>query len=353
VVDDLKALHVQVWAPSCDISDLDQLKAVVGEAAKTMPPIRGCIQSAMVLRVSLPLPQNILWLFDCLLTNDQDAIFENMTWDDWVESTQPKVKGSWNLHLAMPKGLDFFFFLSSVSAIIGGVSQSNYAAGNAYKDELCHYRNAIGERASVINFGMLVSEGVVAETEGLLDSLRAMGQMMEIPHDEMLAVIEHQCDPRRGLDAPRSPEDYQTLCGIELPGTMAARGQEVPNYLERPLFRHFHYVDAAGATSSGSGGAEHVDYASTIAKAGSLEAAAAEMVKWLVVKLSGILGLDAGDIDTSKPISAYGVDSLLGMELRNWFERVLGAKIPIFEMLSNSSMAEVCHIAASRTKFRE
>lgn len=272
-----------------------------------------------------------------------------MTWDDWVESTRPKVKGSWNLHVAMPKGMDFFFFLSSVSTMIGGVSQSNYAAGNAYKDELCRYRNSIGERASVVNFGMLVSSGVVAETEGLLDSLRGMGQMMEISHDEMFAVIEHHCKPQNNA---QGPEEYQTLCGIELPSTMIERGQEVPNYLLRPLFRHFHYV-AAGNDSSPSSAADYVDYASILSKAGSTDAGAAEIVKWLIVKLSGILGLSADDIDTSKPISAYGVDSLLGMELRNWFERVLGAKIPIFEMLSNSSMADVCRIAASRSKFRE
>lgn len=51
--DDLKRRGVQVWAPSCDIADLNQLMTVVGEAAQTMPPIRGCVQSAMVLRVSL------------------------------------------------------------------------------------------------------------------------------------------------------------------------------------------------------------------------------------------------------------------------------------------------------------
>ena len=51
--DDLKNRGVQVWAPSCDIADLNQLITVVDEAAQTMPPIRGCIQSAMVLRVSL------------------------------------------------------------------------------------------------------------------------------------------------------------------------------------------------------------------------------------------------------------------------------------------------------------
>lgn len=55
--DDLKRRGVQVWAPSCDISNLNQLMTVVDEAAQTMPPIRGCIQSAMVLRVSLLVPE--------------------------------------------------------------------------------------------------------------------------------------------------------------------------------------------------------------------------------------------------------------------------------------------------------
>jgi NAD(P)-dependent dehydrogenase (short-subunit alcohol dehydrogenase family) len=53
LVDELVQRGVQVSAPSCDIADLNQLENAVREAASTMPPIRGCIHSAMLLRVSI------------------------------------------------------------------------------------------------------------------------------------------------------------------------------------------------------------------------------------------------------------------------------------------------------------
>ncbi|KAI1497576.1 putative polyketide synthase [Biscogniauxia marginata] len=327
LVDHLRNDGAQVFTPCCDISDLEQLRDVIEESSHHMPPIRGCIQSAMLLR---------------------DSVFERMTWDDWVESTRPKVQGSWNLHIIMPKGMDFFLFLSSVSAIIGGVSQSNYAAGNAYKDALCRYRNTVGERASVVNLGMLVTEGVVAETEGLLASLRKMGQMMEISQEEMFALLEYHCDAQNDLHDAKA---CQTIFGIELPSTIRENGQELPNYLVRPQFRYFHHASSR-ARSGSSVQTEQANYASVIAATRLLDQVSSEMVKWLGVKIAHVLGLRAADIDSSRPINSYGVDSLLGMELRNWFDKELGAKISIFELLGNSSMAEVCRSAASRTRFR-
>jgi len=51
----LSSLHaeaVRVEAPPCDIADASCVERVIRDASSTMPPIRGCIQAAMVLRVS-------------------------------------------------------------------------------------------------------------------------------------------------------------------------------------------------------------------------------------------------------------------------------------------------------------
>lgn len=44
---------VTVLAPPCDISSEKVVTEVVEEYAKTMPAIKGCIQSAMLLKVRL------------------------------------------------------------------------------------------------------------------------------------------------------------------------------------------------------------------------------------------------------------------------------------------------------------
>ena len=51
LVDELTAMGVTVKTPACDISDGQSLAAVVADCSKSMPPIKGCIQGSMVLRV--------------------------------------------------------------------------------------------------------------------------------------------------------------------------------------------------------------------------------------------------------------------------------------------------------------
>lgn len=283
-------------------------------------------------------------------------MFEKMTYSEWHESVRPKVQGSWNLHLTMPKGLDFFVLLSSVSAIIGGVSQSNYAAGNAYMDSLCRYRRDVGELTTKsINLGMVVSEGVVAETEGLLASLRGMGQMMEIDMTEFFALLEYVCDPQMGSDVQDHSDvpggEGQIIFGVQVPSAFGKKG--LPGYLTRPMFRHFYNEEGGKTAGEQSRQSALVDFAAAIAQAETMEQVVADIVRWFMVKMANLLGVTAADIDTARPISSYGIDSLMGMELRNWLERELGAKMPIFELLSSgSSIADICQNAARRTRFR-
>ena len=48
---ELRSQGVDVEAPACDISTADQLSAVLQMYRKSMPPIKGCVQAAMVLKV--------------------------------------------------------------------------------------------------------------------------------------------------------------------------------------------------------------------------------------------------------------------------------------------------------------
>lgn len=52
VVQELRLAGVQVETPACDISDAESLSAVLRDLATRAPPIKGCIQASMVLRVS-------------------------------------------------------------------------------------------------------------------------------------------------------------------------------------------------------------------------------------------------------------------------------------------------------------
>jgi short-subunit dehydrogenase len=51
-----KGCKVKVYA--CDICDESRLKEVLNDCKKTMPPVKGCIQAAMLLQVSFYPPLN-------------------------------------------------------------------------------------------------------------------------------------------------------------------------------------------------------------------------------------------------------------------------------------------------------
>lgn len=57
------------------------------------------------------------------------------------------------------------------------------------------------------------------------------------------------------------------------------------------------------------------------------------MVRALTTKLARALSISADDIEQGKQLGAYGVDSLMAVELRNWIARDFGANIAVFEIM--------------------
>ena len=264
-----------------------------------------------------------------------------MTFDDFTSSTRPKVAGSWNLHAALPKGLDFFVLLSSICGIFGGPSQSNYAAGNTYKDALAHYRVSQGEQGASLDLGMMTGEGVVAENQSLQSLLKRTGFFMEISQAELFAILEYYCDP--ALDLSSTPQRCQAVVGIELPGVLRAHGIDEPYWMRRPLFRHFHQMNTnVAGTDLQSAQDDAPDYSTLLRNAASPGEAAGVVSEGLVGKMSKILGLPLANIDTGKPVHAYGVDSLIAVELRNWLLRQMQADVAVFEILGNASLEVLC-----------
>ena len=51
LIEELKSCRVYIATPSCDISDESKLSAILEQLKATMPPVKGCIQASMVLKV--------------------------------------------------------------------------------------------------------------------------------------------------------------------------------------------------------------------------------------------------------------------------------------------------------------
>lgn len=90
-------------------------------------------------------------------------------------------------------------------------SQSNHAAGNTYQDAPAHHRVANRQRATSLDLGWMVSEGIVAKdktVERRLDSLRCY---IPIKTEQFLALMD-QC---RSAKSPSCKT--QIVIGLDIP----------------------------------------------------------------------------------------------------------------------------------------
>ncbi len=324
LVKDLKAMGVCVEALPCDVTDAESLRTALARCAKTMPPINGCMQACMHL---------------------SDAILENMTFEDWKLGIGPKVEGTWNLHRLLPCGMDFFICFSSVSGIIGSIGAANYCAGNTFMDAFVQHRIMLGEKATSLDLGWMESEGVVAENSFLLTNLAARGFLIPMSQTEFHAVLDYHCNPSLAI---MTPSTGQIILGLQTPATMRAKDLPEPHWMQRSTFRHLQQIGLGAPSLCQAGKA--VDYVARFRDAATLEDRTQIVIECLVRKLAKALSIPQEDLDTSRPLHTYGVDSLLAVELRNYLAKEMDADVTIFDIMGGASFQKVSATVAQKSQ---
>ena len=87
-----------------------------------------------------------------------------------------------------------------------------------------------------------------------------------------------------------------------------------------------------------------------LSQATNLDTACEIVTVALLQKLSKSLMVDVEDIDSSKTVSRYGVDSLLAVEVRSWVFTELQADISVFQLLSNVPITELVRQIVAKSK---
>jgi len=302
-VNSMQATGASINLENCDVADRAQLKAVFDSYTSCLPPIRGVIQAAMVLK---------------------DCIFEQMAYADYISALHPKVQGTWNLHELLPD-LRFFILLSSISGFGGNAGQANYAAGGSFQDAVARHRASQGLPAVSIDLGMVSSIGVVAGTQRVADHLSKLG-LRPISEKEVWALVESAI--RHPL---RSPDTCQVVTGI--PDNFV-KSDSAAFWNRDTRFEALEKVNSnstLAASNSGPGIKGQLATAKTLTEAGKVIEGA--LVKKLAEMFSG-----SDEIDPSLPLAQFGVDSLVAVELRNWLVAMLEAECSIFDVMHASSV---------------
>ncbi|ORX93899.1 hypothetical protein BCR34DRAFT_608431 [Clohesyomyces aquaticus] len=68
-------------------------------------------------------------------------------------------------------------------------------------------------------------------------------------------------------------------------------------------------------------------------------------------QLSSLLVVSKDDIDPKKPIHKYGVDSLVAVEMRNWFSKGAGADVETAEILGDVGITDLTNKVARKSQF--
>lgn len=329
----LQARGVNVVAPKCDVSDAASLGSLLDECSKTMPPIKGCINGAMVL---------------------QDAIMANMTFAQWELTMKSKVQTSWNLHRLLPKDMDFFILLASLAGVAGQMASANYAGGCTFQDALARYRVAQGQRAISLDIGWMRNVGIIAENSGYQRQRQSLNDMNPIDDTELLAVLALACDPENPLPTPTAPRaPGQVLIGLRTPAENMLQGLESPAVLDRPLFAGFSFIPGGGsqATGAGQSSAAAADQGAGLLfrQAGDSGERVQVVLRALSAKLARAMSISPEDVEPGKALSAYGVDSLMAVELRNWIGREFGAAVAVFDIMGGVPIASVADLVTARS----
>ena len=140
-LEEIEALGAIVKVFSNDITNRNAVQSAYKTLCKTMPPIGGVAQGAMVL---------------------QDMMFADMDIETVERVMIPKVNGSIYLdEIFHDSPLEFFIFFSSVAAISGNKGQSIYGAANTFMHALAAQRRQRGVAGSVVDIGCVMGNGYV------------------------------------------------------------------------------------------------------------------------------------------------------------------------------------------------
>ena len=248
---------------------------------------------------------------------------------------RPKVAGAWNLHNALSEqglAVDFFITLSSAAGIIGDRGLASYAAANTMLDAFVKFRNRQGLAATSLDLAAVRGIGYLAENNWMTEQ-RVLFAQEEMSEGEVLALLgaaisgDNHCVAGVAVDAKTQGQFWV--------------GDAKFAHLRRALWTH---DDARLAQPA------RLSLSQLLKQSQTLEDATQIVYAGLTAQVSKILMIPAEDFDHSKPIVAYGLDSLVAIEIRNWIAREMEANVQVLELLASGSLIALARTIVGRSK---
>ncbi|MEV5100114.1 SDR family NAD(P)-dependent oxidoreductase, partial [Streptomyces rochei] len=241
-----------------------------------------------------------------------DGTVESLTPERLAGVLRPKVDAAWNLHEATKDlDLDAFVLFSSMSGILGGPGQANYAAGNTFLDALARHRRALGLPATSLAWGPWTQDAGMIGTLSDTDVRRiARAGMPELTPEQGAALFDA---------ALASGEPNVLPVRLDL---AALREQGDPHPMLRGLVRARRRRSAAGGSAATAGLVQRLEGLGAEERREVL----LDLVRGQIAVVLGHAG--AQTVDPARAFQDLGFDSLTAVELRNRLGKATGLRLP-------------------------
>ncbi|WP_394831348.1 type I polyketide synthase [Pendulispora rubella] len=261
---ELEVLGASVSIVACDASDRAALQSLLAEH-----PVNAVLHAAGTI---------------------DDGLLASLTPERLHSVLRSKLDAAFHLHeLTQHLHLDAFILFSSLSGVLGGPGQANYAAANAFLDALAHHRKARGLPALSLDWGHWAHKSGL--TAHLSDAdLRRMARngIRSLSTDEALALFDAALASSNASLIPASL-DLRALTRTNAPAAASLPQRLLalpPENRERALF------------------------------------------DVVCGEIAAVLGIGSpGSLDPHAPLQELGLDSLMALELRNRLGAAMGSRV--------------------------
>ncbi|WP_414578325.1 SDR family NAD(P)-dependent oxidoreductase [Anabaena sp. CCY 9402-a] len=296
----LQATGATIIITQTDVSQKDELAAVLTDIQQNHPPLRGIIHAAGVL---------------------DDGILQQLTPERSHRVMNPKVTGAWNLHqLTQNIPLDYFIMFSSAASLLGSPGQANHVAANTFLDALAQYRHHQGLPALSINWGVWSDIGAAAKRQVSNQmSSRGIGEITPDQGIDILEFLLTQSSTQVGV----IPINWSEL---------------LKQKSSSSFFSDFY--NQAPATTNQNQTSQLIEQIKSL----GIKERISYLRNYLQTEVSQVLGSPSSQLpDVQLGFFDMGMDSLMMVELRSHLENNLKQTIPstvLFEHPTINALAE-------------
>ena len=275
-------------------------------------------------------------------------LFENMRFEDYNAVVRTRVHGILNLQRTLQRqqqaSLDFFINLSSLSSVVGTLGQSAYTSSGTFMAAMAQYPALAGMSCTTIDLPMVRDVGYLAGNQERQELAGHQLGSIHVDSSEIRAVLAAAIRKET-----RNTCDNHSLLGLQ--GIRTTPVKDLPFWSQDPKLSHLlrSSILAEIESTQTQQTDANVSPASMIRHASDRASAESSTMKVLVQKLATTLMRPADEIDPSVSISAYGLDSLVAIEVRNWITRELEASLQILEILTSDSVYSLAQTILNKT----